>query len=53
MSMLDLYSTPSEFLGCKFSSKSDEVLNLGSICLKIDFRNKIVKYPCQTHTQHL
>ena len=36
MLMLDLHSTPSKFLECKFSSKSGKVLNLGPIYLKID-----------------
>ena len=34
MSMLDLDSTPSKLLEYTFSSKSGEVLNLGTICLK-------------------
>ena len=45
MPMLDLYSTPSKFLECKFSSESGEVLNLGPICLKIDFRYKDLEIP--------
>ena len=49
--MLDLHSTPSKFLECKFSNKSGEVLNWGQICLKIDFRYKILKYQFQTRTQ--
>ena len=44
MSMLDLHSTPSKFLECKFSSKSGKVINLGAIYLKIDFRYKLLKY---------
>ena len=51
--MLDLHSTPSKFLECKFSNKSGEVLNLGPICLKIYFRYKILKYQGPTHTQRL
>ena len=53
MSMLGLHSTPSKFLECKFSSKYDEDLNLGLICLKLDFRYKILKHQCQTRTQRL
>ena len=37
-SILYSHPTPSKFLECKFSSKSGEVLNLGPICLKRDFR---------------
>ena len=33
--MLDLHSTPSKFLECKFSNKSGKVLNLEPIYLKI------------------
>ena len=44
MSPLHLHSTPSKFLECKFSSKSGEVLSMGPIYLKIDFRYKILKY---------
>ena len=51
--MLDLHSTASKFLECKFLSKSGKVLNLGPICLKIDFKYKILSYQCQSHTQRL
>ena len=53
MSMLDLQSAPSEFLERKSSSKSGKLLNLGPICLKIDFRYKILKNQYQTRTQCL
>ena len=42
MFMLDLYSTPSKFHECKFSSKFGEVLNFGLICLKLDFKCKVL-----------
>ena len=48
MSMLDLHSTPSKFLECKFSSKSAKVLNLRPNCLKTDFGCTVLKYQCQT-----
>ena len=51
--MLDLHSTPSKFLECKFLSESVKFLNLGPICLKIDFRYKILTYQCQAGTQCL
>ena len=38
LSMSDLYSTPSKYVECMFSSKSDEVFSLGPIYLKIDIR---------------
>ena len=53
MSMSDLYSTLSKCLECKFLSISDEVLSLEPVCLKIDFRCKILKYQCQIRTQRL
>ena len=39
--MSDLHSTTSKFLEWKFSRISGEVLNLGPICLKLDFTYKI------------
>ena len=53
MSMLDLDSTLSKFLECKFSSNSGKDLNLRPIYLKINFRYKILKYQCQTRTHRL
>ena len=41
---------PSKGFPFKFSSKSGEVLNLQPICLKIDFRHKILKCQCKTLT---
>ena len=49
--MSDLHSTLSKCLECKFSSKSDEVLSLVPICLKIDSRYKILKDQYQIRTQ--
>ena len=54
ISMLDLHSTPSKFLECKFSSKPGKVLNLEPICLKIEFGYNILKcQKRQTPIQHL
>ena len=53
MSMSDQYSPPSKCLDSKFSSKSDEVLSLGPICLNIDFSYKVLKDQRQIRTQHL
>ena len=53
MPMSGLHSIPSKFLECKLSSKSGEILNLVSVCLKTDFRYKILKHQCQTRTQRL
>ena len=41
--MLDMHSAPSKFLKQTFSCKSGKVLNLGPICLKIDFSCKTLK----------
>ena len=51
--MLDLHSTLSRYLECKFSSKSGEVLNLEQICLKIDLRYKVLKNQFQICAQQL
>ena len=53
MFMLVLHATFSKFIECKFPSESGDILNLGPICLKINFRYQILKYQCQTRTQRL